>query len=102
MRKVFPLTDPRRAPARVLEALKNELRKYVQREQRKAPPEGFDRWEFACKVGTEAATATALPLSGVIAAVDAAAGRGAARVYVEIVALPGKRAVAGDGTSAQL
>ncbi|HLP09480.1 MAG TPA: DUF6172 family protein [Opitutaceae bacterium] len=91
MKKTFPLKDPRRADARVLEAVKNELRKYVRREQRKTLPEGFGRWDFACKVGAEAGTARTLPLSEVIAAVDAAAQSGAAAVFVEIVALPAQR-----------
>jgi hypothetical protein len=56
MKKIFSLKSPPKADARVLEAVKNELRKYVQREQRKTPPEGFNRWEFACKVGPEAAS----------------------------------------------
>lgn len=91
MKKTFPLKDPRRVDARVLESVKNELRKYVQREQRKALPEGFDRWEFACKAGATAEDAVALPLSAVTAAVEKAAGEGAANVFVEIVALPGRR-----------
>ncbi|MFT3828755.1 MAG: DUF6172 family protein [Opitutaceae bacterium] len=91
MKKTFPLRDPRRADARVLEAVKNELRKYVQREQRKPLPEGFGRWEFVCKAGADAESARSLPLSEVIAAVDGAARASAAAVYVEIVALPAQK-----------
>lgn len=91
MKKNFPLKDPRKADARVLEALKNELRKYVQREQRKTPPEGFNRWDFACKVGTDAASAAVRPLSEVVDAVDRVAQAGATSVYVEIIALPARK-----------
>lgn len=93
MKKNFPLKDPKKADARVLEAVKNELRKYVQREQRKDLPEDCNRWDFACKVGVEAATAAVKPLSEVVAAVDAAAQSGAASVYVEIIALPVRKVV---------
>lgn len=88
MKKNFPLKDPRKVDARVLETVKSELRKYVQREQRKKLPEGFNRWDFACKVGLDAETAAVKPLSEVVDAVDAAAQSGAAAVYVEIIALP--------------
>ncbi len=91
MKKTFPLKDPRKADARVLDAVKSELRKYVQREQRKTPPEGFNRWDFSCKVGTDAAAAAVKPLSEVVVAVDAAAKAGAAAVYVEIIALPARK-----------
>ena len=91
MKKKFPLKAPSKADARVLEIVKNELRKYVQREQRKKLPEGFTRWEFACKVGPDAETAVVKPLSDVIAAVEAVAKSGGAAVYVEIIALPGRK-----------
>ncbi len=93
MKKNFPLKDPKKADARVLEAVKSELRKYVQREQRKDLPEGFNRWDFACKVGPDAAAAVVCPLSEVVTAVDAAAKAGATSVYVEIVALPARKLV---------
>lgn len=93
MKKNFPLKDPQKPDARVLETVKNELRKYVQREQRKKLPEGFDRWEFACKVGAEAASAAVLPLSAVVGEVETLAQGGAAAVYVEIIAVPGNRPV---------
>ena len=93
MKKNFPLKDPQKPDARVLETVKNELRKYVQREQRKKLPEGFDRWEFACKVGAEAASAAVLPLSAVVGEVETLAQDGAAAVYVEIIAVPGNRPV---------
>lgn len=91
MKKTFPLQVPGKDAARVLESVKSELRKYVQREQRKKLPEGFNRWEFACKVGVEEASAAVKPLSEVVTTVDAAAKAGAAGVFVEIVAVPGRK-----------
>ena len=88
MKKTFPLQVPGKNDQRVLESLKNEVRKYVRREQRKTPPEGFNRWEFACRVGPDAATAAPRLLSEVIAAIEATAKAGGAAVYVEILANP--------------
>jgi hypothetical protein len=88
MKKTFPLQVSGQDGARVLAAVKHEVRKYVQREQRKTPPEGFNRWEFNCRVGADATTAAACRLSEVIAAIEAATKAGAAAVYVEILAVP--------------
>ena len=62
MKKTFPLQIPGKDAERVLERLKNEVRKYVQREQRKTLPAGSARWLFACKVGADVATAPGVPL----------------------------------------
>jgi len=88
MKKIFPLQVSGKTGARVLDALKHEVRRYVQREQRKTPPEGFNRWEFNCRVGADATTAAACRLSDVIGAIEAAARAGGAAVYVEILAVP--------------
>ena len=90
MKKNFPLKDPARDDQRVLEAVKHEVRKYVKRERRKAPPEGFDLWEFGCRVGPDDATATVQPIKLVIEAIDAVAQAGATTVYVEVLASPAK------------
>ena len=97
MKKNFPLQDPARDDQRVVEAIKHEVRKYVKRERRKAPPPGFDFWELHCRVGPDAVAATGQPFKEVMAVIDAVALAGATAVYVEILAVPAKwpeRAVA--------
>ena len=91
MKKIFPLTAPGKAPARVVDAIKHDLRKYVKRERRKPAPEGADFWDFDCKVGREAATAVTKLLPELSAAIDAVASEGGAAVYVEILTKPGHR-----------
>jgi hypothetical protein len=91
MKKTFPLTAPGKADARVVEAVKYEVRKYVQRERRKPVPEGFDLWTFACRAGASAETAAPCELSELGAAIDAVASAGAGSVYIEIMASPGHR-----------
>ena len=44
--------------------VRTEVGKYVNREKRKVLPEGHDRWEFACRVGPEEATATSIEITG--------------------------------------
>ncbi len=64
MKKTFILNQEGKNRDRVVEAVKNEVRKYQQREQRKALPVGVDYWDFDCKVGTTAETADALHVAG--------------------------------------
>ena len=91
MKKTFPLTQPGHEPARVIEGVKNDVRKYVKRERRKTLPAGVDFWDFDCKVGAGPATASPLDLAAVVPAIEATAQAGAAAVYVEILAKPGHR-----------
>ncbi|HUR59600.1 MAG TPA: DUF6172 family protein [Opitutaceae bacterium] len=91
MKKSFPLHVTGKADARVLDAIKHDVRKYVQRERRKTLPEGFDLWNFDCKVGPEPAGATPCALGDISGAVDAVALGGAPAVYIEILASPGHR-----------
>ena len=57
MKKTFPFKVPGIADPRVIESIKNDARKYVKRERRKTLPEGFDLWDFNCKVGPDSASA---------------------------------------------
>ena len=91
MKKTFPLHAPGKADPRVVEAIKHDVRKYVKRERGKTLPEGFDLWEFACKVGATGPTAAITPLNDVGAAIDAIVNAGGTEVYVEILAVAGHR-----------
>jgi Family of unknown function (DUF6172) len=91
MKKTFPLQLPGHAPARVLEGIKGDVRKYFKREKRKPTPTGVDFWNFACKVGADTAEPESKHPKEVVQAIDAAAQAGASSVYVEILAIPGHR-----------
>ena len=91
MRKNFPLHIDGRHPDRVLDAVKNDVRKYLKRERRRDLPEGVDFWDFDCKCGLQAADAEVVHLSALVAAIDALAKAQATSVYVEILAKHGKR-----------
>lgn len=91
MRKNFPLHIEGRHPDRVLDAVKNEVRKYLKRERRRDLPEGVDFWDFDCQCGLQADTAEVVHVAALIAAIDALAKIQATAVYVEILAKHGKR-----------
>ena len=90
MKKTFPLQEPRRKPARVLDAIKHEVRKYLKRERRKELPEGADFWDFDCQVGPDG-PARVVHVGELIGAIDAASTVGGEKVYNEILRKPGKR-----------
>lgn len=91
MKKTFPLKVPGKADARVVEAVKDEVRRYVKREHRKPLPEGFHLWSFDCAAGPAPDSATECALGDLNARIDATAASGAGQVYFEIIAKPAKR-----------
>ena len=91
MKKTFPLHVPSHADQRVLEGIKNDVRKYLKREKRKPLPTGVDFWDFTCKVGADKIEPEPKHQAEVIPAIDTAAKNGATTVYVEILAIPGHR-----------
>jgi hypothetical protein len=91
MKKTFPLSAPNHQTLRVVEQIKNELRKYLKRERKKSLPEGADFWDFDCKIGNDQATPETKHVEELIPAIDEALAKNAAAVYIEILAKPGHR-----------
>jgi hypothetical protein len=92
MKKTFPLQVDGLQPPRVLEAIKNHVRKYIKRERRKPLAEGADFWDFHCKVGQGDAAPEQKHLDEIIPSIDqAAAVAECTSVYIEILAAPGYR-----------
>ena len=91
MKKTFPLTSPTLQPARVVEQIKADVRKYEKRERKKKLPEGVDFWDFDCRIGQGAAEAEMKHVEEITGAIDQAAASGAEAVFIEILAKPGVR-----------
>ena len=92
MKKTFPLHHTAKADPSVLEGIKHDLHKYLKRERRKTPPEGFDFWAFDCRIGADPASAVATPLKELVPTLDRLAQTGGMEeVYIEILATPAKR-----------
>ena len=87
MKKVFQLTDPKKKPARVLEAIKHDIRKYVKREKRKelADPEST-YWDFDCKIGITDQEAETVLYEALLKTLDTIGATDATQVYIEILA----------------
>lgn len=91
MKKTFQLTHPKIKIARMVDAVKHELKKYVKRERNKTLPEGVDYWDFDCKFGHTEQEATQVHLSEINKSIDKAMEHDLTSFYVEILAKPGIR-----------
>jgi hypothetical protein len=70
MKKTFQLAAEGKNPDRLLEAIKNEIRKYVKRERRRELPAGADYWDFDCRFGATEAAAQPAHLSTSISPIN--------------------------------
>jgi len=87
MKKIFKLTDEKKHEDRVLEAVKNDIRKYVKREKKKKLEDAkMTYWDFDCKVGSTSDTAEVVEFDALIKELDAVKATGATECYVEILA----------------
>jgi hypothetical protein len=92
MKKEFKLTDPKKAPARQVDAVKHEIKKYLARERRKNPQDGADYWDFDCKLGKEKDSAAEVHVAEINKGIDKVVAEGSEKFYIEIQAKPGYRA----------
>ena len=87
MKKVFKFTDMKKNEDRVVEAIKNEIRKYVKREKKKTLSDKATMyWDFDCRIGTTMDNAKELVFEELIKEIDKVKATGATEVYIEILA----------------
>ena len=91
MKKTFKLIHPKIKYARLIEGVKNDVRKYLKRERRKPLPDDVDFLDFDCRFGDTEATAKAIHLAEIDKCIDDAEARQLESFYVEILAKPGMR-----------
>ncbi|TKB24687.1 hypothetical protein FCL47_17810 [Desulfopila sp. IMCC35006] len=91
MKKTFKLTHPKIKYARLVEAVRHDVKKYVKRERNKALPEGVDFWDFACKFGDTEETAEPIHLAEIGKCIDQVERQQLESFYLEILAQPGYR-----------
>ena len=98
MKKTFELTHPKIKYARLVEAAKHDVRKYLKRERRQELPDGVDFLDFDCKFGDTEAEAREIHLSEINKCIDVIVAKNAMSFYVEILAKPGHRTKKTDET----
>ena len=92
MKKIFPTNAGKHAPARVIESIKGEIRKYLKRERGKKLPEGVAHWDFDCRSGRDESDATSTHAASLPKAIDAAAAENWPGIYIEILVKHGRPA----------
>jgi len=87
MKKIYQLTDEKKHEDRVLEAVKNDIRKYVKREKKKPLSDKATMyWDFDCKVGATSDDAKVVSYEELIKALDTVKATGVKEAYIEIMA----------------
>ncbi|MBT3346869.1 MAG: hypothetical protein HOM84_00615 [Thiotrichales bacterium] len=91
MKKTFSFAHPKKKRARVADAIKYEVKKYVKRENKKELPEGADYWDFDCMYGSEKSSALIIHISEINKYISKADSEGLDSFYLEVVSKPGVR-----------
>ncbi len=86
MKKTIALTHPKLQPARWVDAIKYDIKKYLKRERRKTLPAGMDYWTFDCRFGASEQVAEKTFTSEINKHIDAAVAQQLESFYVEILA----------------
>jgi hypothetical protein len=91
MKKCFKLTATNKAPARQVDAVKHEIKKYIARERRKTVAENADFWDFDCKYGDDESTAKTIEINDINKSIDNTVAENKEVFYIEILAKPGHK-----------
>ncbi|NWF35955.1 DUF6172 family protein [Mariprofundus sp. KV] len=91
MKKVFKLIHPKIKYARLIDAVRCDIKKYIKRERLKELPEGYDQWDFDCKFGSTADEAEVVQLADIGKQINAAEAGQLDSLYIEILAKPAHR-----------
>jgi len=89
MKKVFNLKDANKNPARQLDAVKYEIRKYIKREKRKPLPEGVDFWDLKCKFGKNDEEPQSIEFIDITKSINEASESNCDNFYMEIISTKG-------------
>ena len=84
MKKIYELTATNKEPARVIEFIKNDIRKYIKREKRKDLPEGSDFWKIHCKIGQDVNSVEEIRFEDIMHNISALAQKDWDSCYIEL------------------
>lgn len=91
MKKTFKLTHEKIKYARLIDAVKHDVKKYLRRERNKKLPQGADFLDFDCKYGVTEKDAGVIHLAEINKYIDEAAAQELDSFYLEIIAKAGVR-----------
>jgi hypothetical protein len=88
MKKTYELSHPKIKVARLIEAAKHDIKKYMKRERRKELPKGADFWGFDCKYGIDEASAKEVHVGEISKCIDDAERQELPSCFLEIRSNP--------------
>jgi len=91
MKKTFNVEHPKIKMARMFEAAKHDIKKYLKRERNKALPVEADFWDFDCKYGATEQDAKVIHVAQINEMLVQAEQQQLSSFYLEIIAKPAQR-----------
>jgi hypothetical protein len=91
MKKIFSFAHPKKKRARVADAFKHELKKYIKRERNKKLPDKMDFWDFDCRYGANENSSSVIHVSEINKVISEADVEGLDTFFLEVLAKPTKR-----------
>tara|TARA_B110000046_G_C12907419_1_gene361341 strand:+ start:293 stop:661 length:369 start_codon:yes stop_codon:yes gene_type:complete len=85
VKKIYELTAVNKEAERVIEAIKNDIRKYIKREKRKTLPEGMNVWNIDCKFAQNDADPVRIQFQDITKCIDEAAELDCKSIYIELL-----------------
>ncbi len=86
MKKTVALTHPTLKPARLVDSIKHDVKKYLKRERNKQLPKGSDYWSFDCRIGATQDAAEKVFPSEINKRIDELVAQGCDDFYIEVLA----------------
>jgi len=87
VKKVFKIQQTKLKPNRAVDAIKNELRKYIKREKKKTLPNKEKMyWDFECKFGQSEELALPCEFDEIIHHLNSVVEKNWTECYIEIMA----------------
>jgi len=93
VKKKFELIVEDKNTDRLTEAAKNEIRKYIKREKKKALPKGVDFWLIDCRFGQDDDSLEKIAFGDITKYIDAAVENKCASFTIELLAAEGVKTV---------
>lgn len=89
MNKTYELVDKKRNKDRVVDLVKNEVRKYIKREKNKPLTEGVDFWKMECKISKDNNELVFVEFNNLIKTIDILVLEDAKALNIEIISTEG-------------
>lgn len=89
MNKKYELVEKKRNKDRIVDSVKNDVRKYIKREKNKPLTEGVDFWKMECKISKDENELVYVEFNNLIKTIDILVKEDAKAINIEILSTVG-------------